>query len=155
MIGLRTLQMHYASCTHRSPKSHVCLLITGLYKSNVCAIKVLFLENLDRRQPFKPSLLTSWLHLVLLCTALTVREERNWPVSVWPSCYSIQHCETPIWIYCVWVIGSGQVPARSFLHMRVPRGHTCPELNLMLYTCTRTHTPSLLSRLINDFVKVS
>lgn len=70
-----------------------------------------------RRQPFKVLSLTSWLHLVLLCFASAEEEERNCWASVWPSCYSIQHSETPVWIYCVWVVGSGWIPAPSFLHM--------------------------------------
>lgn len=40
----------------------------------------------------------------------------------WSQCSSIQLSETPVWIYCVWVVGSGWISTPCFLHMRRQKG---------------------------------
>lgn len=91
------------------------------------------------RLPFKASSLTSWLHPGVLFFDLAAEEERNCLASVWPSCYSSRHIETPVLIYCVWVVGSGWIPAHSFLHMHCQE-NTHVYSTALLLTLTQLHT---------------
>lgn len=102
-------------------------------------------DNQSWRRPFKASSLTSWLHPSLLFFDLAAEEERNCLASVWPSCYSIQHIETPVLIYCVWIVGSGWIPAPSVLHMHCQEGtqlclaHSRIQINTHRHTHARAH----------------
>lgn len=96
-------------------------------------------DNQSWRLPFKASSLTYWLHPGVLFFDLAAEEERNCLASIWPSCYSSRHIETPVLIYCVWVVGSGWIPAHSFLHMHCQE-NTRSQHSSAFNTHTTAHT---------------